>query len=36
MENINNNNIKLNDDKNKEKNNSYIKKEIKESTKCYY
>ena len=36
MEHINNNNIKLNDDKNKEKNNSYIKKEIKESTKCYY
>ena len=36
MEHINNNNIKLNDDKNKVKNNSYIKKEIKESTKCYY
>ena len=33
MDHINNNNIKLNDDKNKEKNNSYIKKEIKESTK---
>ena len=36
MDHINNNNIKLNDDKNKVKKNSYIKKEIKESTKCYY